>query len=155
MTLAAVSLLLAHPAQAAFPGQNGKIAFESPGNFGGRDIWVMDPDGSNQKDLTSDVSQFATNFQPTFSPDGKHIAFTKDTDPFGAGNDGIYVMNTDGTNQTELTSIIPNDQGYPSWSPDGKQIVFDNGIAIEAMSLTYDSNGNITSASNPTNLNLS
>ena len=35
----------------------------------------------------------------------------------------IYVMDTDGGNQRNLTNN-PRDDKYPSWSPDGKQIVF-------------------------------
>ena len=35
----------------------------------------------------------------------------------------IYVMDTDGGNQRNLTNALGDDE-YPSWSPDGKQIVF-------------------------------
>ena len=47
------------------------------------------------------------------------IAFTSDRD----GNHEIYVMNTNGSVQINLTDH-PDYDGYPSWSPDGSQIAF-------------------------------
>jgi len=61
----------------------------------------------------------ATDFDPTWSPDGTHIAFRSQRD----GNDEIYVMNADGSCQTNLTNDPANDWS-PAWSPDGKQIAF-------------------------------
>ena len=50
---------------------------------------------------------------------GKKIAFTSNRD----GNYEIYVMNSDGSEQINLTNN-PADDGYTSWSPDGKKIAF-------------------------------
>ncbi len=47
------------------------------------------------------------------------IVFSSNRD----GNSQIYIMNTDGTNQTRLTNNLANDT-VPSWSPDGSKIVF-------------------------------
>ena len=47
------------------------------------------------------------------------IAFVSSRD----GNDEIYVMNADGTNQTNLTNNPASDTA-PTWSPDGSKIVF-------------------------------
>lgn len=61
----------------------------------------------------------ARDFNPSFSPDGSKIAFTSDRD----GNDEIYVMNADGTEQVRLT----NNQAWdwqPEFSPDGSKIAF-------------------------------
>ncbi len=56
---------------------------------------------------------------PSWSPDGKKIAFISHRD----GNWEIYTMNTDGSNQSRL-SDNPTGDREPSWSPDGKKIAF-------------------------------
>src|SRR5919202_1367477 len=91
----------AEPARAAFPGTNGKIAFVSDrndpnagtGNSTACEIFVMDPNGSNQTNLTNDTRK--CDESPTFSPNGSKIAFN--TNPDGNGAE-IYVMDADGSN---------------------------------------------------------
>ena len=53
------------------------------------------------------------------SPDGQKIVFTSERD----GNRNIYLMNTDGTDQTQLTLHAAHDY-EPIFSPDGMAIVF-------------------------------
>jgi hypothetical protein len=88
-----------------------KIAFDSD-RHGTSEIYVMNPDGSNQTRLTNNPG---SNSFPSFSPDGSKIVYTS----FGK----IYVMNSDGSNQTRLTNISGNDIS-PSFSPDGTKIAF-------------------------------
>ena len=85
-----------------------KIAFASERD-GNLEIYIMDPDGSNQVRLTNNDSADAV---PRWSPDGSKIAFQSDR----GGNYEIYVMDPDGSNQVRLTDNDSND-GYPSWSP--------------------------------------
>ena len=56
---------------------------------------------------------------PSWSPDGRQIAFASERD----GNYEIYVMGSDGNNPRRLTHNSAGDH-IPSWSPDGRQIAF-------------------------------
>ena len=99
-----------------------RIAFMSDrdGDF---DIYVMDTNGGNQRNLTNNR---ADDVSPSWSPDGKRIAFVSYRDGHvidGLPASEIYVMDADGGNPQNLSNH-PNDDWGPSWSPDGKQIAF-------------------------------
>jgi Tol biopolymer transport system component len=100
----------ASPAEAAFPGVNGKIAYASQDAVSSN-IWVMNPDGSGRTCLAASLDQ---ERDPAFSPDGSKIVYTRG----GNGQTDIWVMNADGTGQTQLT-YSPAFDGGPTWSPDG------------------------------------
>ena len=84
--------------------------------YGNADIYVMNADGSNPVDLTRNP---AFDAQPSWSPDGRRIAFVTDRD----GNAEIAVMNADGSNVQRLTTA-PGMDLQPAWSPDGTRIAF-------------------------------
>lgn len=85
------------PANAAFPGANGKIAFMSMRD-GNAEIYKMNPDGSNLTNLTENG---AIDIEPAVSPDGKKIAFTSNR----SGNFEVYTMNAlDGSGQKNRTN---------------------------------------------------
>jgi Tol biopolymer transport system component len=80
------------------------------------ELFLMDTAGNNAIRLT--YNSF-TDRDHAWSPDGSKIAWGS----YGEGSDpasGIWVMNTDGTDQKQLTHW----GGYPSWSPDGTKIVY-------------------------------
>lgn len=87
---------------------------------GKMEIWVMDSDGSNKFQVTSNG---AANFAPYFFPDGNKILFCSNIgDPKGRNFD-IYSINVDGTGLEQITTH-PEFDGFPMFSPDGSKLVF-------------------------------
>lgn len=81
----------------------------------GFDICTMDPKGGSFRRLT----KAGNNRQPTWSHDGKRIAFAHmDDDEFG--RKGIYMMNADGSDVKRIPNIMYGAH-TPVWSPDGKK----------------------------------
>jgi Tol biopolymer transport system component len=107
-----------------------KIVFES-GVEGQLSIFVIDFDGKNLTRLTNNDFN---DEGPVWSPDGKKIAFFSNRQP---GKDQlpislqIYVMNADGTGQRRVTHEGPALEYKLSWSPDGKQLVFQSRPEID------------------------
>jgi Tol biopolymer transport system component len=110
----------ADPAEAAFPGKNGKLAFDSvpPGQADSEIVTLSykpnsgpvpeDPDPP----LTDNTAQ---DSGAAWSPSGSKIAFERNSD--------LWVMKSDGTNQARLTNNAVIDSN-PTWSPDGSKIAF-------------------------------
>jgi TolB protein len=81
-------------------------------------IYLMNHDGSNQRRLTSRSS---VENEPSWSKDGRQIAF--DSDINSDGNGEIFSINLDGSGLKQLTNDN-FDNRAPSWSPDGKRICY-------------------------------
>jgi Tol biopolymer transport system component len=71
------------------------------------------------------TSTSSTNVRPTWSPDGKRIAYQSNRD----GSYHIYVMDTDGANTKQISSGANLDDRHPAWSPDSNAIAVDSGDA--------------------------
>jgi dipeptidyl aminopeptidase/acylaminoacyl peptidase len=144
------------PAEAAFPGGKGKIAFAKYQSQGPDDnspsIWVMNGDGSGQTDVTTTTGN---DTQPAWSADGMKIVHT--CFRLLPSNEDICTMSQDGSNLVRIT----DDTGVfkdnsPAWSPDGTKIVFASTRNVNNLNpegdfelWTMDSNG-----SNPVQLTL-
>ena len=81
--------------------------------FGGEgDLWLMDADGQNRQNLTSTPDGF--EWGPSFSPDGRRVAFTG---PVGDGPPQVQVIDVDGSDRH---AVVPNPdqrQLVPAWQP--------------------------------------
>ncbi|MBC7931069.1 MAG: serine/threonine-protein kinase, partial [Rubrivivax sp.] len=92
---------------------DGKSFVYASNQSGNYDLFSQRVGGKNPTNLTKDCD--ADDGQPAFSPDGERIAFRSEREP-----KGIYVMEATGENVRRVS-----DSGFhPSWSPDGKEIVF-------------------------------
>jgi Tol biopolymer transport system component len=84
------------------------------------ELWVMDADGKNKKQVTNlGVASFA----PYFTPDGQRIIFASNYPSRRSRNFDLYMVNLDGSNLERVTYNETFD-GFPMFSPDGKKLVF-------------------------------
>jgi Tol biopolymer transport system component len=111
-------------AHAAFPGQNGKLAFgDQP--TGQLYIYTANPDGTGRVNVSDPLpGRF-----PAWSADGLKIAFVGGGHPAFA----VYTINADGTGKRQLTDVTDEFTQVPTWSPDGARIAFERGCAIHVM----------------------
>jgi Tol biopolymer transport system component len=109
-----------------------KIAFERM-SFGDpdatHDIYVINADGTNLTRLTKTPipggsSILNYDLEPTWSPDGTKIAFVTNRD----GNDEIYIMKADGTEQTNFANMLDTTGRSPDWGvqPATKQLTINS-----------------------------
>ena len=115
------ALAVASPAQASFPGANGRIVFTSLAEGPRYQLFDMNADGRRLRSLAGDANQ---EFQATYSPDGRRIAFARM--PVGADPEDqaeLWLMDDDGSHQRRVTFNRQPDYA-PAWSPDGQKLVF-------------------------------
>ncbi len=108
----------------AFSPDGKQIVFASnrDGNTGVYDLYVMNADGSGQRQIYS--SKLGISISPKWSPDGKQIIFSNDKEEGATGNFEIFKIRLE-TNQAEQRlTFRPRHDSQPAVSPDGKQIVF-------------------------------
>lgn len=108
--------LMANPAEAAFPGKNGKIFFQSDRD-GNPHIYSINPNGTDLSRLTFT----SANTDPAVSPDGTKIAFIGGSTTNTSYE--VFVMNSDGSGRRQVTNTSVAEQ-QPTWSPDGTRIAF-------------------------------
>jgi TolB protein len=113
----ALALVGACIAEAAHPGQNGKIAFASSRDVNG-EIFLMDANGANPTNFTMSG---ALESAPEWSPDGRTIAFVSDRD----GDYEIFTAPTDGSAAAKQLTFNTVIDDRPSFSPDGVFLAFE------------------------------
>jgi len=86
---------------------------------GNNEIWSVNPDGSEQRQLTNDA---ADDLAATVSPDNNSIFFSSNR----TGEMHVWRMNADGSNQTQMTT---SEGGFPIFvSPDGIWLYYNSGL---------------------------
>lgn len=102
-------------------GRNG-VAYTNGGQVvysssvgGNMDLWVMNADGSNQRQLTANSRN---NTQPVITRDGRYLIFSSDR----SGTSNIWRVDIDGTNPRQLTS--GSGEVNPHCTPDAKWVVY-------------------------------
>jgi Tol biopolymer transport system component len=98
------------------------------GTSGTHEIWLMNPDGTNKRQLTfppqpSDGTATGDDSMPEWSPSGDELAFARHY----RGRSDIYVVRSDGSGLRRLTRHA-GQHSWPAWSPDGKRIAFVSGL---------------------------
>ncbi|WP_367279638.1 hypothetical protein [Ulvibacterium sp.] len=107
---------------------DGRIVFASERNdLGG--IYVMDGNGTNIELFSSKKESFGGS--PSSSPNGKSVVVERETGPKWTEateylrRGQLFIIHANGDASVQLTNIDAYN-GYPSWSPDGKKVIFDS-----------------------------
>jgi TolB protein len=126
LATALLSLALAGPAGATFPGENGRISFWRflPQGGGGISIFTVRSDGSGLRQVTTfGAGVFST--LSDWSPDGDKLAFESDN----GGSSQIWIVNPHDASPARRLTDIAGDAFDPAWAPDGRTLAI--GSAFE------------------------
>ena len=114
-----------------------QIAFVR-GTFGSKELWVMDYDGANQRQLTSLHSVALT---PRWSPDASRIAFTCFVPNNGTISAQICMYSFDSGKLVSFAHFRGTNNS-PTWSPDGSKLMFCSSMLGNPALFVSDTSGN-------------
>ena len=96
-------------------------------------LYLVDRNGENVEHLAV-ARAGAALAHPTWSPDGKRVAFIADRETAGGIESTLYTVSTEGDASKNLYASIDNPPFYLYWSPDGRSVSFltqeDSGLAL-------------------------
>ncbi len=127
------------------PDRTGEsIAFTYQNTSGGRDLWLIDRDGEDQR-LLLDCGQDLCN-EPAWSADGQTIAYTREVyieEEGGYQSPRVWTLNIGNGQTTQLYQSEFASGHSPSFSPDGEKLAsydtFNNGIRILNLTSSQES----------------
>jgi Tol biopolymer transport system component/DNA-binding winged helix-turn-helix (wHTH) protein len=93
---------------------------------GNANIWIVSSHGGSAKQVTQNGSPFGSQFLPSWSPDGKRIAFLN----FDTITSEVWSIAVDGTQIQAITDRKSGDKSWPTYAPDGKSIYYNRGEAL-------------------------
>ncbi len=115
----------------------GKIIYGSTTD-GNQNIWMMNGDGSGQRQLTNGQG---ANWQPRVSPDERFIYFASNR----SGSGQVWRMNPDGSNQTQISN---DEGGEPIFvAPDGNSVYYASSLTNILKKITIDKDGGFATSS--------
>lgn len=97
--------------------------YDKAANTRSRNLWLVPTSGGALRQLTTSAK---TDDHPSWSPDGKHIAFISDRD----GSAQIWVIAVDGGEARQISHISTEASGV-MWSPDGRWLAFASEVFAE------------------------
>ena len=122
---------LAFEHQPRFSPDGRRIAFTSD-RGGGDNIWVMNADGSDKRQVTKE--DFRLLNQPSWSPDGRFIAAKKHfTTGRSLGTGEIWLYHVSGGGGVQLvkraSEVLQKELGEPIYARDGKSIYYSRNVS--------------------------
>jgi len=111
-------------------------------NSGQTDLWLVDSDGKNLRVLKNSAK---SESQPKFTPDGKHISFSR--------GEQFWMCDLNGKNEVQLTDFYSGASGLV-WSKDGSKFLFVSDVYPNCATQNCNKEKDIEKKNNPVDVTV-